>query len=132
MLWSRPLGYMFSICWKNIGSSIWMKHLNKTGNIVWIEEVKSFLKNNCDTEIWEGGWTALNDALHLSTYCFFFCKNTASYLREYLVFKAVILKTWNLSKKRSCKKWEEGWTSLKDVLHLSTHCSFLARILFLI
>ena len=71
MLWSRPLGYMFSICWKNIGSSIWMKHLNKTGNIVWIEEVKSFLKNNCDTEIWEGGWTALNDALHLSTYCFF-------------------------------------------------------------
>jgi len=36
-----------------------------------------------------------------------FCKNTASYLREDLVFMAIILKKWNLSTKKY-KKNEEG------------------------
>ena len=29
------------------------------------------------------------------------------------------------------KKWEGGWTSSKDVLHLSTHCTFLQEYSFL-
>ena len=56
-----------------------------------------------------------------------------AYLREYCVFKAIILKKRNLSKKNVIQeKWEEGWASLKDVLHVSTHYSFLARTLLLI
>ena len=30
------------------------------------------------------------------------------------------------------EKWEEGWASWKNVLHPSTHDSFLARIVVLI
>ena len=42
--------------------------------------------------------------LHQRTYCIvphivFFCKNTASYLREYLVFKAISLKKLSFSLK---------------------------------
>jgi hypothetical protein len=32
-------------------------------------------------------------SFHILIYC---CKNTASYLREYLVFLAIALKKWNL------------------------------------
>ena len=55
--------------------------------------------------------------LYYKMYCIFphlvfFCKNAASYLREYLVFTAISLKKLNLSKKRSYKTNER-----KDELH---------------
>ena len=64
----------------------------------------------------------------------FLYTNTASYLREYLVFKAISLKKWNLSKKRSYKKNKREAEQAE--LHERMYCicsaqySFFAGICF--
>ena len=73
----------------------------------------------------------IKDVLHLSTYLIFFCQSVACLFKENIVFRAIILKKWNLSKKKN-KKNERKAELLKGVLHLSTQSSFLARILLLI
>ena len=99
----------------------------------YFEAVKSFRKNKCHTVIqknWEGGWTALKEVMHLSTYYIF--------LQEYyFLLKGIHCLQGNYfeeveSLKKRNKKNERKAELLKGVLHLSTQSSFLARILLLI
>ena len=88
----------------------------------------------CRTK-WDGGWTSLKDASHLFTFCIFlheYCYISNG--RLCLQGNYCILKKLSFLKQWSYKKREEGWASLKDALHLSTHYrfSFLARTLLLI
>ena len=75
----------------------------------------------------------IKDVLHLLTYCIsarilLFISGTILSSRQFFWRREVSPLKANAME----KKWEWGLTSLKDVLHLSTHYSFLARMLFLI
>ena len=62
----------------------------------YFEEVNSFLQYTCHTENMKERLNCSKGrvvSFHILIYC---CKNTASYLREYLVFLAIALKKWNL------------------------------------
>ena len=110
--------------------SIWMNHLNKTGNIILKQWSLSVKINVIQSYSWEGGWTALKQVMHLSTYYiflqeyYFLLKGTHCLQGNY--FEEVE----SLQKKN--KKNERKAELLKGVLHLSTQSSFLARILLLI
>jgi hypothetical protein len=64
----------------------------------YFEKVNSLLKNTCHTDKMRGRLKCIEGHI-VFFHILFFCKNTASYLREYLVFKAIILNKLNLSKK---------------------------------
>ena len=69
-------------------------------------------------------------------YIYIYCMYTYIYIHMY-IYTYVCMYVY-IFKKRAMvtmviqEKWEEGWASLKHVLHPSTHDSFLARIMFLI
>ena len=65
----------------------------------YFEKVNSLLKNTCHTDKMRGRLKCIKGHI-VFFHILFFCKNTASYLREYLVFKAIILNKLNLSKKK--------------------------------
>ena len=63
----------------------------------------------------------------LYTYIYILCIYIYTYVCMYVYILKRAMVTMVIQ-----EKWEEGWASLKHVLHPSTHDSFLARIMFLI
>ena len=99
------------------------------------EEVKPFLKSKCHTDKMRGRLNCITGRITSFHVLYFSARILLLLLKgipclqgnyfeevEYFFLKKNIIQ----------ENWEEGWASLKHVLHPSTHDSFLARIMFLI
>ena len=120
----EPLG-VCSICWKiqtGHGCMCAMPfHMNETSEQTrqHYSKLKTWsrsLTTHVMQKKWEGGWPALKEVLHLSTYCIFL--QEYCFLLKYLVFKAVVWRSEISAKKSNRRKAELHW---RMYLHMSTH-----------
>ena len=106
-----------------------MKILNQTGNII-LQKWSLSLKHECHAAKKEGGWTSQNDVLHFSTMYFSARILLLEGMRIHCLQGNYFEEVRPAFKHGVSERQAEGWSSLEDALHLSTHYNLREQTVF--